>query len=638
MQIVLKQITLLALMLALVCLSVPSIAQNLPRGEDVIHAPAVGEELCVHNLFQTNMVIQRDKPIHIWGWADAGEKVTVTFAGNTQSTVAGKDRAWKVTLPELTASSEPRKLTVQGKDKTLTLRNILVGDVWVLGGQSNMEFPVSKVENGALEIASANFPEIRMLSIPQSNGPAQSPGFPRLHQWSDWSSRHFLKGDWEVCTPDTVRELSAIGYVFARRVHKAAQVPIGVVDASRGGTTVETWTPDPVIRKIQARPVKDLMTKWDADVAAWDAKADLAKRLEQHKQYIERMTNQGNEIPDNRKDAPTDLRPGPIGNHNHPSHCYNGMIAPLAGLSVKGAIFHQGYNNCFNGTEGALMYREVFPEMIRAWRAAFNDPEMPFGILSLCTAGNVQTRENFTHSMYDAGAYIRAAQYDTFQELYNAGDKHIGFVSTYDLNRRWYHPQLKFPAGERIARWALATQYGMDRQLKWKPPMIREMTAGEGKITIKFDTNVGAVDDGSAIEGFAIAGRDRKFHPADASYLETGKDSRNRPQYDRTTIILTSPMIDDPAHFRYAWARSPMGNLQLTGNTDVPIGTQRSDDWPMENIPLGVLGDTELTHADRGQRNTILKALKLEDLRRQYREAEAFIREHKQDVIKPESQ
>ena len=136
---------------------------------------------------------------------------------------------------------------------------------------------------------------------------------------------------------------------------------------------------------------------------------------------------------------------------NRPGNCYASMIAPLDGLQVKGAIFHQGYNNCFKGTQGAIMYRRVFPEMIKAWRAAFNNSEMPFGILSLCTEGAVQTLDNYSEMMANTGPYIREAQYQTFLDFYKAGDTQIGFVSTYDLRRRWYHPQFKVPAGERIA-------------------------------------------------------------------------------------------------------------------------------------------------------------------------------------------
>lgn len=610
-----------------------SVAVGATAKQDVIDVPAISEGLCLHNLFQSNMVIQRDKPVSIWGWADAGEEVTVTFNGKEQTATASKDRAWKVTFPAMSGSSEPLKLTVKGEEKTLTLNDILVGDVWLLGGQSNMEFPISKVENGSLEIVSANFPNIRILTIPALHGPEAMQGFPRLQEWSGWFGRHFRKGDWEICSPKTVPELSAIGYVFARRLHMATRVPIGVIDVSRGGTTVETWTPAPVLRKVDAEPVQALLAEWDRKIEEWDPRKDLENRIRNHNQWVKRMEQEGKQIPADRE-VPSDLRPGPAMNPNRPGNCYAGMIAPIAGLAVKGAIFHQGYNNCFNGTRGAIMYSLVFPKMISAWRIAFNDPKMPFGIISLCTQGAPQTRDNFAEHMVDTGPYIREAQYKTFLDLYKAGDKNIGFTSTYDLRRRWYHPQLKIPAGERIARWALATQYGFDKQIRWKPPMLKEMWAQDGRIVLYMDDPVAAVDDGGAIEGFAIAGKDRIFHPAEATHLVTGKDQRGRPRKDMKALVLSSPMVPQPVHYRYAWARSPMGNLQAPNNSDIPFATQRSDDWPLEAVPRGVLGDEPPGKLERPQRRQLVEALRMEDLKRRLNEAETLIRESKEPSTK----
>lgn len=598
---------------------------EMPK-EDVIDVPAIGEGLCLHNVFQSNMVLQRDQPVAIRGWAAPGEKVTVTFKDQEQEATAAGDRSWKVTFPAMAADREPRSLVVRGSEKTLTLDNILVGDVWVLGGQSNMEFPLEKVENGALEIVSAHFPQIRILTVPAMNGPEAKTSFPRLHEWSGWFGRHFRKGDWDVCSPETVPDLSAIGYVFARRIHLASQIPIGIIDASRGGTTVETWTPDAELRQIATEPVKNLLAEWDQKVAAWNPEKDLASRIESQKQWLERMTKEGKPIPADRKDLPTDLRPGPGMDPNRPGNCFASMIAPLSGLPVKGAIFHQGYNNCFQGTPGTVLYRDVFPIMITAWRAAFGQPDMPFGILSLCTEGSPQTLENFTESMANAGPYLREVQYRTFLDFLNSGDQQIGFTSTYDLRRRWYHPQLKIPAGERIARWALATQYGFDKQIRWKPPLLTEMNVADGRIVLHFDEAVAAVDDGGPIVGFAVAGQDRKFHPADAIPLETGKDDRGQPKKDPKALVLSSPMVPNPVHYRYAWARNPLGNLQAAGNSDIPVATQRSDDWPMENIPLNVFGDTPPAQPDRGQKRQLQEALHQQDLERRLREAEALIR------------
>lgn len=601
---------------------------NLPRGEDSVDVPAVGEGLCVHNLFQSNMVIQRDKPVRIRGWAGPGDKVTVSFAGQEQSVVAAQDRTWEVTLPAVPANTGPQQMVVKGQANTLTLKNILVGDVWLLGGQSNMEFPLSKIENGQLEIASANYGNIRILTVPKMTGPDKKKGFARLHEWSSWLSRHYRKGDWDVCSPARVGELSAIGYVFARRIHMASQIPIGVIDVSRGGTTVETWTPASVLREIDAPEVDALLAEWDLKVAEFDPRKDLEERIGRFESRLKQKQERGESIPADLK-APTDLRPGPAMDQNRPGNCYAGMIAPIAGMAVKGAIFHQGYNNCFKGSLGAILYARIFPKMIAAWRAAFNDPEMPFGIISLCTQGGPQTRDNFLEHMADAGPYIREAQYKTFLDLYRAGDKNIGFASTYDLRRRWYHPQLKVPAGERIARWALASQYGFDKQIRWRPPMIEEMKVEDGRIVLHMDESVAGVDDGGPMVGFAVAGKDRKFHPAESIYLITGKDSRGRPQKDTKVLVLSSPMVPDPIHFRYAWARSPMANLQAHHNTDIPLATQRSDDWRMVEVPVS-FGDT----LDRQTKNEVRRALRLEDVKRRLVEAQTFIEKNQDQYEK----
>ena len=593
-------------------------SQSMPR-EDVVEIAAMGDGLVVSNLFQSNMVLQRDKPIHVWGWARPGEEVTVEFAGNRQTVQAAEDRSWKVTLPPLPADRDGRELIVQGTEDTLTLDNILVGDVWVLGGQSNMEFPLSRIENGELEIASANFPLIRILTVPAADGPDEKRDFPRLHEWSSWFGRHYRKGDWDPCTPEIARELSAIGFVFARRLHMATQVPIGVIDASRGGTTVETWTPNSILRSVESQPLQALLVDWDERVASYDPQEDLSQRVERFRQRVARFEKEGRTLPKNETE-PTDLRPGPAMDQNRPGNCYASMIAPLAGLSIKGAIFHQGYNNCFNGTEGARMYRDVFPHMIVAWRQAFEDDQLPFGILSLCTEGTAQTLDNYSEMMANPGPYIREAQYQTFLDLYQPENANVGFVSTYDLRRRWYHPQLKIPAGERIARWALASQYGFGKTLRWKPPMLQSMEVDEGQIVLKFDEPVDAVDDGGPMLGFAVAGADRKFHPAEANHLVTGKDNRGQPKKDNTSVVLTSSMVEKPIHYRYAWGRSPLGNMQAARHSDVPLATQRSDDWPLEAVPLGVIENVD-GKLSRAQNSELKQALQQLDIDRRLEQA-----------------
>jgi sialate O-acetylesterase len=599
-------------------------AAQMPQ-EDVIDVPAIEDGLCVSNLFQANMVLQRDKAIRVWGWAEPGESVTVTFGDSRATVTAEATREWRAELAPMPANSTPQSMTIEGSTATLTLENILMGDVWVLGGQSNMEFELAKVENGELEIASANYPLIRILTVPFAEGPEIARGFPRLHEWSAWFSRHFRKGDWDVCTPEIARELSAIGYVFARRVHMASGVPIGVIDASRGGTSVETWVPAERLAELQDSATQASLAEWNAKVEAWDPVADLKKRRADRKRRLAKLAEEGKPIPRRDVVEPTEPLPGPIADMNYPGNSYAGILSPLVGLPIKGAIFHQGYNNTLNGMLGVRLYEAVFPVMIESWRSAFDDPKMPFGIVSLCTDGYPQTRENYLEKMVNVGMHIRAAQYQTFVDLKDSGDENIGFASTYDLRRRWYHPQVKLPAGERIARWALATQYGFGSKLPWTPPRLLAQEAKDGALHLHLDAKVSDPED-DAIQGFAIAGSDRRFQPADVAYAEDGLNDQGQPRPDRTRLILTSPLVAEPIHFRYAWGRNPIGNLQVSGNKDLPFATQRSDDWDLGTVPVGVLEGEVGLQLTRAQQNRLRKAFHSEDVRRQIAEAQAFLK------------
>ncbi len=575
----------------------------LPK-ENVIETPAITDGLSLHALFQSNMVLQRGKPIKIWGWADAGESVKVTLAGQSQSTQADKSSRWEVQFTPMEATTKPLSITVKGAKKQLQLHNILIGDVWVLGGQSNMEFPMRKVENGELEIATAHYPEIRILTVPQAFTADAPKNFARLQEWDSFLKTHHRKGYWDECSPEIVAELSAIGYVFGRNLHMAAQVPIGLVDVSVGGTTVEAWTPDEALRNIKAETVTSMMAMWDQKIADWDPQKDLETRQERQRKVAEQHREKGTEVPGRFRKVPTEMLPGPAVDRNRPGNSFTGMIAPLRGIQVKGAIFHQGFNNGLDGMKTAGMYPDVFPIMINSWREAFGDPKMPFGILSLCTMGKKQSLENYSEMMGNIGPHIREWQYQTFLDFYNKGDANIGFASTYDLRRTWFHPQLKRPAGERIARWALATQYGFNEAMQWKPAHAKEWITQEGSLKVMFDGRVGAVRDGGPIEGFAIAGDDRKFHPADA---KLGNDN---------SVILSSPMVPSPVAFRYAWARNPMGNL--ISAPDVPVATQRSDDWPFAEIQV----DGKLKNVGRRQLSLYFKVY---DQERKSRMAQEWI-------------
>lgn len=602
--------------------------------EDVVEVPAIGPGLCVANVFQSGMVLQRDKPLNIWGWAAPDEEVVVAFAGEEARAKAGADRAWQVSLKPVPANSRPQPMTVKGSGAALTLENILVGDVWVLGGQSNMEFPISNVDDGELEIVSANFPLIRLLTLPQGKGFKSVHSFERLHEWSDWSGRHFRKGDWDICTPETVKEFSAIGYVFGRRVHMASGIPVGLIDASVGGTTVETWTPEEVIRKIDGAETRALVKDWDDRIATYDPQEDLKKRIAGHENHIKNLKARGQAIAPDHK-PPADLRPGPVEDRNRPGYCYASIIKPLRDLSVAGAVWHQGFNNCFNGSAGARMYQQVFAKMIGAWRTNFDDPKLPFCIISLCTAGEPQTMENFLPPMYDAGVYIREAHYKTFTDLRGAGDKTIGFASSFDLRKSWYHPQIKIPAGERAAKWALTTRYGLlkgrDADEFWLPPTIQKADVAGGTIKLTMSTEVKTRDDSDGrMLGFAIAGNDRRFQPAEAAWLsEPAKNDPKKMQPNHRVLVLSSRHVPEPVHYRYAWARNPMGNI--VNGRGVPLHAQRSDDWVLEETPVkpDIPDGATVEAAQRLAGNQLRKELEQADAERRFQEAEATIAELK---------
>jgi sialate O-acetylesterase len=596
-------------------------AEKLEQGTDRIDRPAIGSGLCVHNLFQSNMVVQRDKPIPIWGWATSGETITVTFGEKTQSAAAAADRSWKVELPAMPASSDSRTITVRGKEDAIELTNILVGDVWLLGGQSNMEFELHKLEEGPLEIISANFDQIRLCTVPQQDGPDTRKAFPRQHQWSSFFGRHFRQGYWDVCSPETVPDMSGIGYVFGRRIHMATRVPIGLIDVSRGGTSLVSWTPIDELRKIDTPEVTSTLAEWDKKVSEFDPHRDLEGRIKRHGDWVASMKAQGKPIPADRK-PPDELLPGPATDMNRPGNLFAGTLNTIAGLPVKGAIWHQGYNEALM-PNGHKLYARVFPEMIKAWRTAFNDPALPFGISTLETQDQPQTLENFLPPMVDEGNYIREVHYRTFLNLRKGGDQNIGYAGSFDQHRAWYHPQIKIPVGERIAKWALATQYG--KQIRWLPPQLQEVKTGDGKMFLKLDTWAIPFHDGP-IQGFAIAGKDGRFQPAQAEWFDKNA-GKGEPNWERSLIVLSSELVPEPIYFRYAWARNPLENLKSADNSGLPFDTQRTDDFSLADMYQIYTGKKPSTpgviHA--GEKRELIEALKAEDLKRHVEEARKLL-------------
>lgn len=526
------------------------------------------------HIFGDNMVLQREEPIRIWGWAAPGEKVTVEFGGQIKYTDAATDRKWMVILDPLKASSHPRDLKISGVGNSFVFRNILVGDVWIMGGQSNMEFDLSRIFQGDAEVVSANFPEIRLMTVPRAAGQNPVVDFKPLNEYDSWFDQYEEKGSWLICSPETVKKFSGLGYIFGRRVYMASQIPIGLIDVSRGGTTVEAWiSPERLAATPEDRP---LLKEWREKVLAYSPEKELEAKVKNWEKRSEQRTKNG--LPPEPK--PTEPSPSPALDMNFPGSSFNGMIAPIAGLTVKGILFHQGYNNALLYDSRPDLYAVNFKTLIIDWREAFQDSDLSFGIIEFSAGGEPQTLDNFELAMVDPSPFIREGQFIAYQEM-----KNTGYVCSYDQQVNWYHPQKKAEIAERAARWALSEIYGFD--LGWKPAMCIRSDKLKDKIFLTFNKEVKTSDD-RPFEGFAIAGDDRHFYPAEAAYVIKGKDEAGKPEYDETRLEIRSELVKEPVAVRYAWARCPLGNMVNADFPErvIPVPMFRTDTWNFPGRPF----------------------------------------------------
>ena len=534
----------------------------------------LGAELSVAHFFGDHMVIQRDKPIRIWGTAQPGENVRVRFSIRDLTVKADAQGHWRMELEALPVSSQGKALVIRSGDTTITYDNILVGDVWICGGQSNMEDEISYVYHGDMEVSSANHPMIRLMTVPQQASPVPFKDMARINEFNSWTRRHEKKGSWSQCSPKAVERFSAIGYIFGKRLHLVSGVPIGLIDNSWGGTTIEAWTSRSTLKKIPA--ALGLLDEWDRKIASYDAAASLQARIQNWEKDSARREARG-EKPNPK---PTEPDQDPASDRNNPGASFNGMLASFSEANIKGAIFNQGYNNAL-GNARPRLYASVMQAMIENWRETFRDDAMPFGIIGLTPGGQPQTHDNYEIRMVDAAPFIREGQFKAAQAL-----THVCFMPAYDQQVPFYHPHKKVLHGERMARWALATQYGQT-QLKWNPTTLEQAEINEDHVILSFNGMV-RVHDGRPFEGFAVAGKDRHFVPARAEFVVKGKDDRGREQKDERKLKVWSPLVPEPVAVRYAWARNPLGNAVNSGHHEriIPIPSFRTDNWDWPEAPF----------------------------------------------------
>ncbi len=562
------------------------------------------DQLKVHGIFRSNMVLQRDKPITVWGWAPAGSDVKVSLGDHAVVGKAGGDEGrWEVVFDPQPANANGQTLKLQAGDQTIEMKNILIGDVWVMNGQSNMAFALRGVYQAQFEASMAHLPLLRRIQI---NSYAESE-----HVETDLKEKDLNGTDtdknWKVVTPEVAMDMGAIGYVFGSTVQRALQIPIGIIDNSRGGASLESLVPR---HKFKEHPRAAEYLAWvEKRHAEFDWDAALQKSVEKWEKTVANQRKKG-VAEDKLPSKPTreNLRSWSVPGRSpsDAASCYNGMFGVFKGLNIKGVAFHQGFNNAMMNTScKPKFYRVLMKLMVDGWREDFNDPQLPVAIIGMCAGGQAQTRLNFEQQGFSTAAYIRESQRLGLADVEDRAN--AAFIPSYDQKIPQLHTKKKKELGLRTARWALQSVYGYE-QIVWDTANLASAVREGGGMLLTFDKVVRVDDFGSEIEGFSIADESGVFYMATA----IAKRVKERALQNRQ-IFVSSPLVKEPAAVRYAWARSPMGNLKVNGMPWQPLHSFRTDtiDFTPEvahQDPDGSPKNAEAIKALKTEAATALKA------------------------------
>jgi sialate O-acetylesterase len=488
-------------------------------------------EVKLPSIFSDHMVLQKNAVVPVWGWADPGEQVTASLAGQTRTATADAAGNWRLQFENL-STTEPQTLKISGKN-TIEIQDVLIGEVWLASGQSNMQLSVNEATNAWRERAEAKFPQIRMFTV--GRHPATTP-------------QTNCEGKWVVCAPETVGNFSAAGYFFARDIHNQLKVPVGVIHSSWGGTPIETWTSMPRMEgKAEFKPVFDF----------WAEKMrvpfDPVKAEAQYARALENWTNTAEKLKAAGKPAPPlpQKQIEPRLDKNYPANLFNGMIAPIVGYGIRGAIWYQGENNA--GATYAALYAEQLPLLIQDWRERWGQGDFYFGWVQL---PNFQPGTNS----------INAKNWPLIREcmLKSLSVKNTGMAITIDVGEAFQiHPKNKQAVGHRLALWARAQVYG--EKIPYSGPLPAGQKIQGGKIIISFThADGGLMAKAGELVGFKIAGADRVWHSANA-------------RIEGDQVIVWSDDVKSPVTVRYAWAANPVCNL--FNGAGLPATSFRTDDW-----------------------------------------------------------
>ncbi|MGE5295744.1 MAG: sialate O-acetylesterase [Solirubrobacterales bacterium] len=481
-------------------------------------------------IISDNMVLQAGDRVRFWGWADPNEEIEINvswrdFQWSVQADETGR---WQFPVQAPNVGG-PYEVTLKGKN-TVTVKNILAGQVWVCSGQSNMEMSVQSSANAQQEIAAAQYPKIRLFTVEKMVG--ENP-------------MDDCKGKWVECSPETVAGFSAVGYFFGRELHKELDQPIGLINTSWGGTPAEAWTSTPMLEENPN--FEPILKRYKEAVAAYpQAMIKFKEDTDKWNEAAAKAKAEGKPEPGGRPWPPF----GP-GHPHSPAGLYNGMIAPLTPYTVGGAIWYQGESNAGR----AYQYRELFPTMIKCWWNSWDQGDFPFLFVQLANFMDVKDQPGDS-----AWAELREAQTMTLEV------PHTGMAVIIDIgDAKDIHPKNKQDVGKRLALWALANTYG--KNVVYSGPLYTAMDKSGGKIVLHFDHLGGGLvaQGGGPLKGFAVAGEDRKFVWADA-------------RIEGNTVVVSSSSVANPVAVRYAWADNPVCNL--FNKAGLPASPFRTDTWP----------------------------------------------------------